>query len=329
MLFRKCLGRSFVCLSTFGLTAVATVACNNSNGTSSTMGTSGGSGSSSTGTGPTGADACASYAKSICEQSASCTPFTVTATWGDAAGCEKELAAGCLADLGTNGITATPTALEACATAIAGLDCKTFTAGSTPAACVPIGMGSRPNAASCGGGNQCASGFCKPPAMPGCGTCAAVPKFADTCVPGACGVGLYCDPAGKCAKPLADGAVCKVGVDLCQSGACVQGKCGAPLEQGATCAPADLACDLAQGLACNPISLTCKAIALADAGGACGYDKNTGTVTVCKAGLVCNSSVCAAGALDGQSCTTMPADNCVLGERCINSKCSAAEQVCQ
>jgi len=283
---------------------------------------------STTGTGaPTPAQACASYAQAICARVATCTPFSVSVTWGDTATCAKEIAAGCTGDLGTDGITATASSLSACATAISSLDCKSFASGALPADCAPIATGSRANGASCAGANQCMSGFCQPPAMPGCGQCATPPNAGDACAGGACGPGLYCNAQMKCAAPLADGTTCKTGTDACASGACIQGKCGAPLESGAHCVPADVACDGGKGLACNPVSGTCKPILLAAANGMCGYNMTTGDLTFCKAGLLCNQGSCVAGALDGATCTTMP-DNCVFGEHCTSSQCTAAEPLC-
>lgn len=160
--------------------------------------------------------------------------------------------------------------------------------------------------------------------------CGASPSGAEACAAHATSV---CDQMQRCApfdvtRIYGDASVCAARTSArCMANLGANGdRC--PGLQGSPCDPADAACDLGHGVSCNLVTHICEKIQLSDANGACGLDLQTGVRSDCRAGLSCTMGACVPGAGDGQACATTPADSCVLGEHCVNSKCSPAEPLC-
>lgn len=179
------------------------------------------------------------------------------------------------------------------------------------------------------------SGHCDVAASADCGA-RAPPKSEGTACEDTdqCAQGLVCR-GGSCGKLGGAGAPCSDTAENCEFGlVCNGGKCAAPDvgAVGAPCDPqSDASCDQSRLLYCNPVSSQCEEIAFADEGQPCGYDLETGKVTVCSGSGTCagaseGEGSCVAPAKDGGACSEAPeGPGCLPPAECTGGTCQVEE----
>lgn len=232
--------------------------------------------------------ACAAYAKATCTQANTCAPFTVTINFNDETTCEQREAMGCAALFGIHGSTLTPTALDACATAISGETCTQYLDNHQPAEC--DFKGTLADGSACGTASQCSSGYCKLAAGSSCGTCA---MRTGTCATDAdCPSDQLC--AGTtCVTPVTQTGMCDNGMHICQRTMVCLGEqmndsglggCGTPGGVGAACQDAE-DCKGGVGIVCDTTAMMCVQAQTAATGASCGIVG--GALVYCTGGDVC------------------------------------------
>ena len=303
--------------------ALAASACGSSNG-----GDSGGSTSL--------AQACADLATSECNQQQACDPRGFAFGYADVATCVARTQLPCPVLAQASGSGYHPAAIEACARALATATCADVGNGVGPAACQI--RGTLPVGAACADDSQCAGAenYCQLSGT--CGVCAARKPLSDPSSPlsfgdcagnDGCQDGLVCNLT-QCSALVAPGAACDLSHPCGWGYACVSGTCAVPmLPAGATCDPEASACDPTQGLVC-PEAGTCVAFPTAGLGETCGLDADSGLVTSCLGGTICNVTsgnylgTCVTPLADGAACdaTTYLYDQCQPPAACTDGFCN-------
>ena len=245
--------------------------------------------------------ACTALAQAICDRTSACTPFALSAIYGDASTCLAREKISCTATLAAPSAGATPTTAQACADSFPSLSCDDFSSGNFGTAC-KVQPGKLALGATCGDSSQCASTFCASGPASNCGTCATVTSVGDACVNGACSAGLSCNTTTM--KCIAPGA----------------GKAGTSCTSNADC-------DLAHAVGCDTTGGKCVALTVASGpGDTCGADAIKATMfTLCPAGGDCSGSVlgkCIANASDGASCDSTNGPYCLLPAKCVSGSCA-------
>jgi hypothetical protein len=311
-------------MASMGLLACSSSGTSSPNGSDTTASTgaggasssSSGAGGASSSSGAGGAATCADAAKAACDKLEMCAAYFIDASFGSVAHCAERIAATfCAQDSGPS------TDPGACVAGIASTSCEALFAGGIDAC---DGKGSRADNAACAEDAQCKSGNCNVAPDAICGTCAPVVAEGGVCgmQDQTCVRGTLC-VNGVCATLKKVGEACAGGTECQSSLACVMGKCAKGAGAGATCDPNAPACDSLAGLYCSPKTSTCTKIAMADVGGACGFDQNSGVFTICK-DADCINQLCVPHLKDGDACDPMASDmpSCENPAKCVMGKCT-------
>jgi hypothetical protein len=253
--------------------------------------------------GPSAAEACAVFASAACSRLQACSPFGVSALYGDTTRCQERIGLGCLPLFDAAGTSATPAKTSACAQSLQAIPCATLARGDFGPACATQ-PGTLVSGAACGDDAQCASTFCARASDAICGICAETTRAGDPCVRGACSAGTTC-PAGQssCIAPVAGqiGDACTV------------------VEQ----------CDVANAVGCDTIDRRCIRLTLAPSNGPCGANSLIGpsSFALCPASGTCSAllnGTCSGSAADGASCSTSGSGpSCMPPARCVTGTCTA------
>jgi hypothetical protein len=270
--------------------------------------------------GPSTADACAAYAKSLCQRLQACSPLSVTATYADVATCTSRLAAACVTGASAPGTATTAAGLVLCAGVLDGVDCASLMNHGLPDSC-RLPPGARADGTACGADGQCASTRCARDGGASCGACAKLAASGQACVAESdCDYGLEC-VSGACVAFGAQGATCDANHPCGYGLDCVSGACAPVVASGQPCDTQQNNCDLLHEQSCDPSTAMCGPLSLADAGGACGVT-STGLV-LCNGAGSCRSSdsVCVAPSADGQPCDPSKSEQCMAPSRCVGGTC--------
>lgn len=312
-------------LGYFAVGAISLPGCDG--GTSGTGGDGGGGGGA-----VTVESACKSLAASLCGRIGTCAPFILENGYGGTATCEERVGARCVLTPDLSGVTFSPEAIQACASAYDGLGCDDVLTSQTPDACRPAG--DKADGASCAVGAECQGAHCITKGEGQCGTCATALAEGATCdvATDVCGAGMFCSAAGTCAKPGDTGDPCS-STQPCGGLSCNGGTCGALLAEGADCSSGET-CDVTVGLYCKPAAKTCAKIGVAKLGEACGYDDVADEFTACEADVECDfaANKCIARLKEGDSCALdaqTGTSHCATGLQCISGTCSFGYPSCQ
>ncbi len=185
-----------------------------------------------------GSDLCARYAAARCARLSACDELI--GLFADETTCEQRLRLSCNGELGAPQTGATPSGLERCTDALAGLACDQLDgdACATAAGKLPIGS-------QCRYHSQCVSAHCTVPRRAACGVCEPPPQVGDSCDVDC--APLACDPiAFSCAMAVAAGAACGVGRPCAAGLSCFVGDGGSD----GTCQPATSSSVCGDGTAC-------------------------------------------------------------------------------
>jgi hypothetical protein len=265
----------------------------------------------------------------------------VALRYGDAATCEAQMTATCVASLMTPSNANNPTHTEACAQAIPSWSCPAYLDNANePAACAQV-KGTLAAGATCVVAGECATGFCAIAPNSACGVCATAPTAGSSCADlTTCGPGLTCTSDTKqCVGLAAASAACGAGAPCGAGLSCVgadaatntQGTCQpAATTAGAACDPAlktGSGCDRNAGLVCNSTSKTCQPVTISPAGGACGSVDHQSALCsdgTCTGASGATPGTCVANATEGAACDTANGPACEAGSRCIVAAGSTA-----
>jgi len=278
----------------------------------------GGSGSSSNTSGSLD-QACSDLANAECQKVNSCSSFLLKFLYGNIATCEARDKLGCMAGISADGVTVTPSQIEACVSATSAKSCSDVWALKD--ACHL--NGSLPDGSACGSGNQCQSGYCKIPWGKTCGVCTAKATAGANCMSvWECASGLIC-AGGQCKTPGAAGALCSDSQPCRSDLYCNNGTCAKPATSAGTPCDSSIltSCSIISGLYC-PESGVCKNIQLVPGGSSCGLG------TSCEGGGVCKqkspdalSGTCVSPVADGQHCDASQSLYCMSPATCVSGQC--------
>jgi len=278
--------------------------------------------------------ACTGYAAVTCEELGRCAQAVLVGTYGDLAGCRERSKVGCLRNWNAPGSRWTPSYLEACTRALAGLSCD---ADSPPACTHPPGTFAE--GAPCALSAQCQGLYCKKPTLGLCGTCTTRGVEGGSCERSFdCRSGSWCKnkvctTMRKLDEPCDATQRCATGL-ACIGEASGSGVCAKHRGLGEPCDPQGLECDfLSESLECRaPAGSTtgiCQRAELAQPGQPCGAVEGTisGRQVTCVAFARCSSElppgVCVAPAADGAPCGG--ATGCLAGALCVAGTCRLAD----
>jgi hypothetical protein len=277
---------------------------------------------------PSATQACTDLAKAQCAQIAQCDGVTMGVEWGnDQSQCAASLSASCVATNSFFGHGATPSSVEACASAVRGQSCANY-GESLPACQTP--SGTLANGAPCSIDAQCAGGACYTPnPAQQCGTCTQKsPQPSGGCSYSTeCAAGEICAYPGQCIKPGGVGAVCP-GTPCAPGLVCEGGDGGtsgtcAPLPgKGQPCVGGGFtSAGCASGLVCE--NQVCAAPTWVPLGGACPAASLPGASSgqLC-AGGACIGGTCVAYATAGSPCSGFDSPPCAAGLLCTNRVCT-------
>lgn len=267
---------------------------------------------------------CTSLATAICDATEQCSPFYLSANYGDMATCVARNVLACQAFTTASGASVKPSDYAACAKGYAQLDCAHLM-GALHGTIVPSGCavpGARANGQPCGVDTQCKSGYCQHTSVT-CGTCEDLRASGAPCTQVAdCQAGLTCSSAHiTCAEPGKVGDACTLSTDCAIGLACAANKCVKPGEAGAPCTLLE-DCDVDQGMICG-LQHTCMATQLAKIGAACGIVNNA--LVACEGAGFCDipqgktTGTCRAPPKDGGACG--PTKLCMLPAMCVSNTC--------
>jgi hypothetical protein len=275
-------------------------------------------------------------ATALCAQFSSCSAFFIQSEFGDVTACAAAFKASLLNTLSAPGTSLTPTRLESCAQAIAGIACDDALGHNLPAACQAT-AGQLANGTPCGDSSQCQSAYCNKPRNMTCGACGAPPTTGATCdIDDDCPVGNVCfkgagataGSSGTCVVQGASGAACDDTQHPCKATlTCKNGTCAAPDTTTCTArSSGDLfgTCNTLGGEYCDPRTHTCAAVGMAATGQACLLVN--GGVTLCSSNGTCSappgtSGTCAAAAAPGASCDATNGPKCLQPSVCQGGVC--------
>ena len=277
--------------------------------------------------------ACTNTDKAICAKLDACAPLLIQTQYGDTTTCADRFKLTCVPSLAAPGTSQTPTTLDACAKAIAGVSCADLTSNVTPDAC-KVKPGKADNGKACGTDAQCVSTACVLDFVTGCGVCGARIASGGAC--GAAGQGP-CDYGTKCIKSICKkegvaGDKCTDGNDCGYELACKAGTCAPSDPVGTTCTPGKAevdTCDHAKGLFCQPVTKQCAAYKTATVGATCGFNAGSGDFTVCvgpsycKPGATAFQGICRAMVADGAPCA--PGEQCLAPAQCLGAVCKIVD----
>lgn len=272
--------------------------------------------------------ACANLSAAVCNKLNDCASPLITEAYGDVATCVARTAISCNSSLALKDTTDTPDLAESCSKAYATLSCNDAFQNNPPTACKPTTTGTIATGGACGTPGQCATNVCQIDPTSGCGLCIAPVSAGGACKASSdCSAGLVCSSA-LCVAPAGSGDACSTAAPIipCQVGLICDGsKCQTPLAAGSACDPQKSLCDGSQGYWCTPHGTRCVAILFAGTGQTCGYDTNTGDLTVCSDSGSCANvdsktlqGTCAAALADGSSCT-LSGPNCTPPATCVGA----------
>ncbi len=299
--------------------------------------------SSSSGSSVTAEQACSDYANGICNRVSACTTLFLQAEWGDSATCITRYKAICASALSAPNTGITPDRAVTCSKAITNASCDDLLNRNSPAECRSI-AGTVANGAACGDDSQCVSAYCNHPANAVCGTCSpARAKSGEACATDEnCDYQLTCSKARVCVAYGGMGATCDDNHPCVASLACTvpagsmmpQGTCAKPSAEGQACTSGVGvgSCDITTvGDYCNPKSKVCEKLGLASGTGDCGYDAQTGKLTVCTQRGTCPGvdtgmiTKCIPAAADGAACNVTTGPKCLAGAQCVNGICKVSD----
>ena len=271
---------------------------------------------SSTTAAATADSACADFAHAHCARQQTCLPYDFSVAWGDTTTCEERMKVGCAARFSEAGVTNKPDGLAACAKALPGVACDSFSVNVLPAECQSAGT--LTDGSACAHDEQCVTGFCKKASFGQCGSCAARVKEGEFCSQAAdCALGLVCANA-SCHKPVTEGAECSRASDCMPGLVCPSGKCTKGQPEGSSCGEEPGLpdpCDRASGVVCNQLLMSCTKAKVVPAGQSCTpYD-------TCAAGGSCDGIQCTAPLKEGDDCTVTGDSPCLAPSVCELGKC--------
>lgn len=294
----------------------------------------------SSGTGGTGGggavtldSACGDFASAICSRTKACLAVLFDYQYGDQATCEADVKPQCMATPDLAGAKMEAADIQTCADAYSALSCDALFVGGIPEACRV--KGEKADGDSCATAAQCSGLSCVTMGEGECGVCDTRVAAGGSCAAeGAkCEYGLSC-LNDVCTKLGGSGDPCASNDECGASFACVDGACGTPLAAGAPCDASGPRCDPLKTLYCNPKTNVCQAFELAAIGEACGYDVNTGVISLCEADGNCDpdTEVCVAALKQGDTCAvdaTTGTSNCRHDLQCVGGVCTTAYPTCQ
>jgi hypothetical protein len=268
-------------------------------------------------------------ASAYCNRTQACAPAYITDVFGDVPTCTARFKAVLLPVFASNGSSATPAHIEACAQAIPQMSCADLLGRNLPSACATL-PGTLADGAPCAADPQCQGTRCKVPANAVCGTCTE-PAAAGA----ACGVDSDCQPAmacvnGTCIAYGNQDALCDSSHPCRPDLACASGSCTAPRPAGVACQMSD-ECDILHGVFCNPLSSKCESVSFTGTNAACGI-VNQGVVLCAGPGSQCAGVVapsyqgtCSAPAADGAACDATNGPFCKPGAACASGMCQVPD----